>query len=38
MINGLYATSHGSGGILPIQVVANEQLKNDKITGKLGIP
>ena len=36
MINGLYATSHGFGGILPIQVVANEQLKNDKITGKLG--
>ncbi|MGC6367268.1 MAG: S16 family serine protease [Candidatus Marinamargulisbacteria bacterium] len=36
MINGMYATSHGYGGILPIQVVANSHLNNDKITGKLG--
>ncbi|MEK9727973.1 MAG: S16 family serine protease [Candidatus Margulisiibacteriota bacterium] len=36
LINGLYATTHGCGGILPIQVIASTKIKSDIITGKLG--
>jgi endopeptidase La len=40
IINGLYATSNGDGGIIPIQIYPNMQHSNDKyevrLTGKQG--
>jgi ATP-dependent Lon protease len=35
VINGLYATSNGDGGILPIQVYENFTSKNDKLILKM---
>jgi endopeptidase La len=40
IINGLYATSHGDGGIIPIQIFSNissnENMYEIKLTGKQG--